>query len=160
MKTVDIFGKNQLPEVNKSRIACRGFIVKDGKILICHEIVDKQFFSPGGGIEKNETLEECCIREVCEETGVLVKVKDHIITVNEYYEDWKYVTHYFICEAFGVAEIHRTKVEASRGLVPEWADIEFIRDLWSRHDEFEREETRGSYLREYTALCEYFEVTK
>ena len=160
MKTVDIFGKNQLPEVNKSRIACRGFIVKDGKILICHEIVDKQFFSPGGGIEKDETLEECCIREVGEETGVIVKVQKPIITVNEYYEDWKYVTHYFICERVGEAEIHLTKEEASRGLVPEWADIKFIRDLWSRHDEFKREETRGSYLREYTALCEYFEVTK
>ena len=160
MKSVDIFGKNRLPEVKRCRIACRGFVVENGKILICHEIVDKQFFSPGGGIEKDETLEECCIREVCEETGVLVKVKDHIITVNEYYEDWKYVTHYFICEAVGEAEIHLTKEEASRGLVPEWIDIEFIRDLWSRHDEFTREETRGSYLREYTALCEYFEVTK
>ena len=160
MKTVDIFGKNQLPEVNKSRIACRGFIVKDGKILICHEIVDKQFFSPGGGIEKDETLEECCIREVGEETGVIVKVQKQIITVNEYYEDWKYVTHYFICERVGEAEIHLTNEEVSRGLVPEWIDIEFIRDLWSRHDEFKREETRGSYLREYTALCEYFEVTK
>ena len=160
MKTVDIFGTNRLPEVNKSRTACRGFIVQDGKILICHEIVDKQYFSPGGGIEKDETLEECCIREVCEETGVLVTVKDRVITVNEYYENWKYVTHYFICEAVGEAAIHLTKEEASRGLVPEWADIEFIRDLWSRHDEFEREETRGSYLREYTALCEYFEVAK
>lgn len=157
MKTVDIFGKNQLPEVKKSRVACRGFVVKNDKILICHEIVDKQFFSPGGGIECGETLEECCAREVCEETGILVKVKDRIITVNEYYEDWKYITHYYICEAIGEAEAHLTKEEASRGLVPEWIDIEFIRDLWSRHDEFKREETRGSYLREYTALREYLE---
>ena len=160
MKTVDIFGANQLPEAKHSRTACRGFVVKDGKILICHEIVDMQYFSPGGGIEGDESLEECCIREVCEETGVLVKVNAHIITVNEYYEDWKYITHYFICEAVGESETHLTKEEALRGLVPEWVDIDFIRDLWSRHDEFKREETRGSYLREYTALCEYFEVTK
>ncbi len=158
MKTVDIFGANQLPEVKRSRTACRGFVVKDGKILICHEIKDKQYFSPGGGIEKDETLEECCIREVCEETGILVEVKDLIITVNEYYEDWKYITHYYICEAVGEAETHLTKEEISRGLVPEWVDIEFIRELWSRHDEFEREETRGSYLREYTALREYLEA--
>ena len=100
------------------------------------------------------------LRTICEETGVIVKVQKPIITVNEYYEDWKYVTHYFICERAGEAEIHLTNEEVSRGLVPEWIDIEFIRDLWSRHDEFKREETRGSYLREYTALCEYFEVTK
>ncbi len=149
-----------MPEVKRCRVACRGFVVENGKILICHELVDRQFFSPGGGIEKDETLEECCIREVCEETGVLVRVNDHVITVNEYYEDWKYVTHYFICERVGEAEIHLTNEEAIRGLVPEWIDIDFIRDLWSRHDEFKREETRGSYLREYTALCEYFEVIK
>ena len=160
MKAVDIFGANQLHEIKKCRIACRGFVVKNGKILICHEIVDKQFFSPGGGIEKNETLEECCIREIREETGVIVKVQKPIITVNEYYEDWKYITHYFICEAVGEAQTHLTNEEVSRGLAPEWIDIEFIRDLWSRHNEFKREETRGSYLREYTALCEYFEVTK
>ena len=160
MKTVDIFGSNQLPEVNKTRTACRGFIIKDGKILICHELVDKQFFSPGGGIEGDETLEECCIREVCEETGLIVSVKDPIITVNEYYEDWKYITHYFLCEAVGTSERNLTNEEIKRGLVPEWVDIDFIRDLWSHHDEFEREETRGSYLREYTALCEFFEVTK
>ena len=160
MKAVDIFGANQLHEIKKCRIACRGFVVKNGKILICHEIVDKQFFSPGGGIEKDETLEECCIREIREETGVIVKVQKPIITVNEYYEDWKYITHYFICEAVGEAQTHLTNEEVSRGLAPEWIDIEFIRDLWSRHNEFKREETRGSYLREYTALCEYFEVTK
>ncbi|MBO5968112.1 MAG: NUDIX domain-containing protein [Clostridia bacterium] len=160
MKSVDIFGKNQLPEVKRCRIACRGFVVENGKILICHEIVDKQFFSPGGGIEKDETLEECCVREICEETGIVTKVNSHLITVNEYYEDWQFITHYFICEAVGEAHTHLTNEEASRGLVPEWIDIEFIRDLWSRHDEFTREETRGSYLREYTALCEYFEVTK
>ncbi len=160
MKAVDIFGANQLHEIKKCRIACRGFVVKNGKILICHEIVDKQFFSPGGGIEKNETLEECCVREICEETGILVKVDKHLITVNEYYEDWQFITHYFICEAVGEAQTHLTNEEVSRGLAPEWIDIEFIRDLWSRHNEFKREETRGSYLREYTALCEYFEVTK
>ena len=160
MKTVEIFGANQLPEVRKIRTACRGFVEKDGKILICHEIVDKQFFSPGGGLEGDESLEECCIRELCEETGVLVKPIKHLIAVNEYYEDWKFITHYFICEAVGEAQTHLTTEEVSRGLVPKWIDIEFIRDLWSRHDEFMREETRGSYLREYTALCEYFEVTK
>jgi 8-oxo-dGTP pyrophosphatase MutT (NUDIX family) len=160
MKAVDIFGANQLHEIKKCRIACRGFVVENGKILICHEIVDKQFFSPGGGIEKDETLEECCVREICEETGIVTKVNSHLITVNEYYEDWQFITHYFICEAVGEANTHLTNEEVRRGLVPEWIDIEFIRDLWSRHDEFTREETRGSYLREYTALCEYFEVTK
>ena len=85
MKIVDIFGDNRLPEVNKSRTACRGFIVQDGKILLCHEIVDKQFFSPGGGIEKDETLEECCIRELREEAGYNVIPQKQFVIFNEYW---------------------------------------------------------------------------
>lgn len=109
MKTIDIFGANQLPEVRRGRTACRGFVVNDDKILICHEIEDKQFFSPGGGLEGDESLEECCVREICEETGILVKVTDHLITVNEYYEDWKFISHYFVCEAVGESARKLTK---------------------------------------------------
>ena len=40
----------------------------------------KRWSVPSGGLEKGETLEECCIREVWEETGYNVEV------VNKIYE--------------------------------------------------------------------------
>lgn len=41
---------------------------------------EKRWSVPSGGLEKGETLEECCIREVWEETGYNVEV------VNKIYE--------------------------------------------------------------------------
>ena len=141
-------------------IACSFVSVKQDLLDVKHFLREN-----GGGdldviakIENRSGVDN--IREICEETGILVKVKDHLITVNEYYDDWKFISHYYICEAVGKSERKLTNAEIKTGLVPEWVNIEFIRDLWSRHDEFKREETRGSYLREHTALCEYFEVTK
>jgi 8-oxo-dGTP diphosphatase len=35
---------------------------------------------PGGKLEKSETLEECAVREIFEETGVRIKIDSHIAT--------------------------------------------------------------------------------
>lgn len=35
---------------------------------------EKRWSVPSGGLERGETLEECCIREVWEETGYVVKI--------------------------------------------------------------------------------------
>ncbi|MGR6013220.1 NUDIX hydrolase [Bacillus paranthracis] len=39
---------------------------------------EKRWSVPSGGLEKGETLEECCIREVWEETGYNVEVVSKI----------------------------------------------------------------------------------
>lgn len=40
---------------------------------------------PGGGLERNESDEECCIREIAEETGVQVETSDCLLEIAEYY---------------------------------------------------------------------------
>jgi ADP-ribose pyrophosphatase YjhB (NUDIX family) len=40
--------------------------------------------SPGGGLEENESLTECCKREILEETGVIADVGEQLFTINEY----------------------------------------------------------------------------
>lgn len=47
---------------------------KDGDLLL-----------PGGGIEGNETHEECVLRECLEETGYDVRVEDYICSADIYY---------------------------------------------------------------------------
>lgn len=39
---------------------------------------EKRWSVPSGGLERGETLEECCVREVWEETGYLVKIKEKL----------------------------------------------------------------------------------
>ena len=47
----------------------RAIIIKDNKILLSHEVNTNIYMSPGGGLEENEAVSECCVREVEEETG-------------------------------------------------------------------------------------------
>ncbi|TKI94307.1 NUDIX hydrolase, partial [Bacillus cereus] len=67
---------------------------------------EKRWSVPSGGLEKGETLEECCIREVWEETGYNVEV------VNKIYEKEGitygvpvYVHYYFVKQIGGNMEI-------------------------------------------------------
>ncbi len=71
---------------------------------------------------KNETLEECCVREVSEETGYLVKPIKEYLVMNEYYEECRYVSHFFVCEVIGQREQKLTEAEKVRGLVPRWVE--------------------------------------
>ena len=59
------------------RPSVRGIIIKDGKIAMMHSLKYDYYKLPGGGIEDGESLEETLVREVKEESGLVVK-KDSI----------------------------------------------------------------------------------
>lgn len=131
-------------------------------MLISHEVNADYYLIPGGGLEAGETLEECCTREIREETGYIVKPVFHFLTINEYYEEYKYIDHYFLCDIIGEAEQNLTANEIKRGLIPEWISPDEMLELYSRYGDCAttNEEKRGAHLREYTALREYFEQFK
>lgn len=87
MKTINIYGEIRIEQYSRIREACRGIIIKDRKILLTYESITDQWFIPGGGVEMPESLENCCIRELAEETGYTVKPLYHYLTTNEYYEE-------------------------------------------------------------------------
>ena len=157
IKTVEVLGDNRSEAYTKTRIGCRGIIVRDGKILISHEVNTDYYLIPGSGLEDGETPEQCCVREVLEETGHVVKPVKQYLTVHEYYGDFLFISHYFICEMLAEKQQHLTDEEQLRGLVPEWLDIDHVFDLYMKYNDYasENEEKCGAYLREYKALCEY-----
>lgn len=157
MKTVEILGANRFETFTKTRVGCRAVVVRDGSILLSHEAQTGWYLVPGGGLEEGETLEACCVREVEEETGWIVRPVRQFLTLNEYYEEYRYVSHYFICEITGSGKMRLTEAEARRGLKPDWMPLQEAVTLFSRHASYAatNEEKRGSYLREYTALQEY-----
>ena len=54
------------------RPSVRGIILRDGKIAMMHSLKYDYYKLPGGGIEGDESLEETLIREVREESGLIV----------------------------------------------------------------------------------------
>lgn len=67
--TIDIFGDNHFEQYTKVREAYRGIVIKQDKILLTYEVNTDQWFIPGGGLEDDESVQECCVRELTEETG-------------------------------------------------------------------------------------------
>ena len=139
------------------REACRGVVIENNNILLTYEVNTDQWFIPGGGLEDGENSIECCIRELTEETGAIVKPGEHFLTIHEYYEEWHFVSHYFICERVGKTERTLTERERLVGLEPRWIPLPDALEIFSRHNDYaaENEMKRGAYLREYQALLEY-----
>ena len=154
MKELEIFGANRSDPFTKTRSGSRAVVIKDGKILLAHETASDYWQLPGGGFEKNESPEDCCIREVEEETGYLVLPVRKFLILSEYYDDIRYVSHYFVCEITGRGKRNPTETEKSRGLEPQWLSLQKAIDVFSRHQDYANvnEDKRGTYLREYTAL--------
>ena len=156
MKTIDIVGENYFGAWEKTRTACRGIVIREGKLLLSYETATDQWMLPGGGLEEGETEEACCVREVAEETGVLIHPSQCLLEIDEYYEEWKYVNRYFSGTVMGSERIQLTQREKEVGMEPRWLPVEEIMKIFSRHAAYADtdEMRRGMYLREYTALCE------
>ena len=124
MKEIEILGANRFETFTKTRAGSRAVIVRDGKILLSHETVAGWWLVPGGGVEGEETPEECCVREVEEETGVIVRPLRQFLTLYEYYEEYRYISHYFVCEVTGKGRQRLTDAERRRGVEPRWLDLQ------------------------------------
>lgn len=89
------------------RTSAKALIIKDGKMLAI-KIKDGEeewFIMPGGGQEAEETLPETLKREVLEEMGVLVEVKDLVFVIEGVHgEDFHRVDMVFLCEYLGQQE--------------------------------------------------------
>ncbi|MEO6514008.1 MAG: NUDIX domain-containing protein [Candidatus Saccharimonadales bacterium] len=59
------------------RQAARAIVIKDDKLLVIHRNkFGKEYYTlPGGGIDSGETPEQAIIREMDEETGVVIALK-------------------------------------------------------------------------------------
>ena len=82
------------------KIRCQGVILHDDYILLVkhlnHRTDHPYWWLPGGGLEPNETQEECIVREIREETHLSVRV-EHLLFETEdsdrRYTYQKYVTY-------------------------------------------------------------------
>ena len=162
MKQINIYGDNYNGKTSNVRVACRAFIVKDGKILISYENKNCQLMLPGGGLENNESFEDCLVREIEEETGYIVIVKNKIVTINEYYEDYLWINHYFVCEIIGDGKIKLSKIEQEQKMESKWFNLDECFNIFKEYNKYSEIDVMrcGMYKRELLALKEYIEFIK
>lgn len=156
IETINQYAKVYSDPPEKTRNASRGIIVKDGKILLTYETNTDVYMTPGGGVEENETLAECCIRELKEETGYIVKPVQRFLTVNEYSFETLYISNYFICKIEGECDRHLTDIEVEHGAVPRWVEIDKAIEIFSSYPS-KPQDVGSLYLREYTVINKYSE---
>lgn len=160
MKKIEIFGENRYPEYEKLCEGCRGILIRDKKILLSYESKIGQYLIPGGGVEPGESLADCCARELREETGVIVNPRTHYLTLEEYYHEYYFKSHYFICDYIADGAQALTESEAERGLMPVWVDFDKAINIFESYEGYkETDEMRyGAYYREFLALIEYIKT--
>ncbi len=73
---------------NNIKIRCRALILNDEKLLVVKHSVDDNYYAlPGGKLEKGENPEECIVREIKEELGVIIQ-NPKLVYIHRY-EDHK-----------------------------------------------------------------------
>lgn len=93
------------------RPSVRGIIIKDGKVAMMHSLKYAYYKLPGGGIEAGESYEDTLVREVREESGLVVK-KESIQKFGYVYRIEKgRIENIFIQENFYfLCDVENTKV--------------------------------------------------
>jgi len=85
----------------KHRISVGGLVVHNDKaLMVNHKIAGRYDFwvAPGGGVQGTESLEEAVIREVKEETGVNVQIKNLLYIEEMYNPQERSVKFWYHCE--------------------------------------------------------------
>lgn len=73
---------------------------------------------PGGKIEENETIAECIQREIQEELGIAIAVKEHLITINHAYTHFRVTLNVYHCQ-YLEGEAQPLECEEIRWVKPE-----------------------------------------
>jgi 8-oxo-dGTP diphosphatase len=78
-------------------------IIHENKIL-CLQRNDSKFDYiaykyefPGGKVEEYETSESALIREISEELNLAIEIKEHFLTVDHSYPDFRIIMNSYIC---------------------------------------------------------------
>lgn len=118
--------------MEEKRICARAIIFHEGKIgLMYREKQDRIYYTfPGGGIEGNESEEECVKREIFEEFGIIVEPIKKIYT----YENKCRVEHFYIAEwisgEFGSGQGEEFQENQKNGVyIPKFIEISDITNL-------------------------------
>ncbi|MFH0713342.1 MAG: NUDIX domain-containing protein [Candidatus Micrarchaeota archaeon] len=116
---------NRGVELSK-RTAARAILKKGKLIAILHVSKDKFYKLPGGGVEKDETIEQALHREVFEETGCTFKVTGEVGETHEYrtQQDMDQISYCYFGDMETESPPTFTKEERSEGYKLIWVPLD------------------------------------
>jgi 8-oxo-dGTP diphosphatase len=130
------FGKKEEGKeyILRPAVYCVMFNSQDKKVAII-QTGDGKYFLPGGGIEGNETHEECLKREALEEMGMDIKIGDFIGCAKRYFYSTNEFKHYLSESYFYICDIGKEvskPIEADHFL--KWIEpSQAIKNLFHEH---------------------------
>lgn len=153
MKILAVFDANNYDGTTAvtEKYSVRGIVVRDGEIAMQYG-GNEEYKIPGGGREGGETFEQALVREIGEETGLVVQ-EDSICELGEIQEihrdifddTCKYICHtlFYCCKVTEErVPLHLTASEQAKGYCLKWASPEEIcrvnkqtpKDAWIMRD--------------------------
>ena len=118
--------KNQY--IEEYRLAARGIMYQDGKVLMIHCAYFNDYTFPGGGVENKEEAEIALRRECMEEAGVIIGDVEPFYSILEKREldEERYLMHesyFYLCKIKDYCEQHLESYEIELGYKPVWISI-------------------------------------
>ena len=107
---VEIIKGDRVGKAGKLGVGCSAMVLDEiGRMLLVRRADNGRFAVPGGYMEAGESVSEACVREVQEETGLDVEVKELIAIYSSpdrllIYEDgnqWQLVILHFYVQVIG-----------------------------------------------------------
>jgi len=113
------------------RNAAKALIIKDDKMLAIkiNDGKEEWYIMPGGGQDVEELLPDTVCREVAEELGLLVEVKDLVFVIEGVHgEQFHRVDLVFLCEY--ISEIENSVLQTDTNQVGcDWLDIKTLNTI-------------------------------
>lgn len=124
------------------RLSARAIVIKDDKVLL-NEFNNGEYYNlPGGGVKVDETLRATVTREVLEESGLSVFVKEmlYVYEYNPVRDEYRYgprggLSHVFRCQVdeskdvVSPTEIDSDPLSLSVSTGCKWVTVEELKDI-------------------------------
>jgi mutator protein MutT len=109
-----------------------GILIEDGRILLVKQRVTetRHWALPGGRLEPGETIEQCLIREIKEETGLDISVKELLYVCDRIRQDSHIVHMTFLVEKTGggLFNIHELKLRKEKVSEAQMVPVDKLHD--------------------------------